>query len=133
MQSLLTDDIEMPHGTLEQRQFQLFELCTHYVFNVLLYSSSKAVRKHDNAFLYFLTKSMKQSYTINEWFLKWFFSKSSRNGKKEGCRLKLFLLQCTIASSRKFVSQLLSSAVKSIINASAFHFIEDDYISMRWR
>jgi ubiquitin C-terminal hydrolase len=128
IQNLFTEDIEMPDGSLEKRKFQLFEICTQYVFNVMLYSSSKVVRKHDNAFLLFLTKSMKQSYTINEWFLKWFFSNSSRNGKKEGCRLKLFLLQCTIASSRAFVSQLLSSAVKSIVNASAFQFIEDDYI-----
>ncbi len=128
MQTFLSEDIDMPHGSLEKRQFQLFEICTHYVFNVLLYSFSKVVRKHDSKFLQFLTKLMKQSYTINEWFLKWFLSNSSRSGNKKDCRLRLFLLQCTMASSRAFVSKLVSSAVKSIVNASTFHFMEDDYI-----
>ena len=54
--------------------------------------------------------TMKENYNINKWFLNWFLSKSTGKEKKNKCRIKLFLLKCTIVSSRVFVSQLLSSA-----------------------
>ena len=95
----------------------------------MLYSNSKDVRQNDSKFLQFLMNTMKENYNINKWFLNWFLSKSTGKEKKNKCRIKLFLLKFTIVSSRVFVSQLLSSAVKAMINAAEFKFKRDDYIS----
>ena len=129
IEKILIVDADESDEAADRRKFQLFELCTYYVFNILLYSNSKDVRQNDSKFLQFLMNTMKENYNINKWFLNWFLSKSTGKRKKNKCRIKLFLLKCTIASSRVFVSQLLSSAVKVMINAAEFKFKRDDYIS----
>ena len=129
IEKILIVDADESDEAADRRKFQLFELCTYYVFNILLYSNSKDVRQNDSKFLQFLMNTVKENYNINKWFLNWFLSKSTGKEKKNKCRIKLFLLKCTIVSSRVFVSQLLSSAVKAMINAAEFKFKRDDYIS----
>ena len=108
---------------------EVFQLCTYYVFNVLLYSSSKNIRNHDKSFLFFLCRTLEKSFTINTWFLKWFLSTEKEENTSGQCRLKVFLLQSPIPSSRYFVSQLLSTSIKSLVNFKEFEFMEDDFVN----
>ena len=108
---------------------EVFQLCTYYVFNVLLYSSSKSIRNHDKSFLFFLCRTLEKSFTINTWFLKWFLSTEKEENTSGQCRLKVFLLQSPIPSSRHFVSRLLSTSIKSLVNFKEFEFMEDDFVN----